>query len=41
MQEKREAKKMKTKSRRFEDAETFYKSSRSFRGKFGEYFDRR
>jgi hypothetical protein len=38
IQDKKEARKMKTKSRRFEDAETLYKSGGSFNGRLGGYF---
>ncbi len=38
IQDKKEARKMKTKSRCFEDAETLYKSGGSFNGRLGGYF---
>jgi hypothetical protein len=38
IQDKKEARKMKTKSRRFEDAETLYKSGGLFNGRLGGYF---
>jgi hypothetical protein len=38
IQDKKEARKMKTKSRRFKDAKTLYKSCGSFNSRLGGYF---